>query len=355
MNENYNEDFWTKGQKFENFIEKKIFPKSHYDIAKKTHDYSQNSERFVASSLEPDFEFRCKLTGRNFRVEAKFRTNPYKNSYDILSEKQFKSFPDLNSSDCPIYIAFGYGGDPSNPDYLSLIPFNAVNSRTLSPEEVFSHKIEKELYPPLQFKEKEVEKETPESHFEEDHQDKNSGNNHRKETQEESEERPHSESKQGLKKYSSKVLGLAAVGVLAIVMTIYGFVFSSEAYVKTPEDQLKEIIADYYQSMNSNEIEKLPEFLSPQVTSWYGAQNPTREEIYRNAKAHRGRYPFSSSDIDWESFTVIPAEAGGYHVTYEMIYRAKEKISHDYTVYDLKLITNWDENFKLKSVTEIRN
>ncbi|NJW55697.1 hypothetical protein, partial [Salinimicrobium oceani] len=102
------------------------------------------------------------------------------------------------------------------------------------------------------------------------------------------------------------ILGLAAVGLLAIIMTIYSFAFPVETPVKTPEEQLKEIVADYYQSMNSNQIEKLHDYLSPEVTSWYGEQNPSREWIYRNAKAHRGKYPYSSSNIDWDSFKVIP-------------------------------------------------
>ena len=118
---------------------------------------------------------------------------------------------------------------------------------------------------------------------------------------------------------------------------------------------LKEIVADYYQSMNSNQVEKLPEFLSPQVTSWYGEQNPSREWIYRNAKAHRGKYPYSASDIDWDSFKVVQEGNGDYHVSYEMIYKSKSKITDDYKVFDLKLITKWDENYKLKSISEIKN
>lgn len=355
MNENYNEDSWTKGQKFENFIEKKIFPKSHYDIEKKTHNYSQNSERFVTSSLEPDFQFRSKLTGKSFRVEAKFRTNPYKNCYDILSEKQFQSFPELNSVDCPIYIAFGYGGDAANPDYLSLIPFNAISSRTLSPEEVFSYKIEKELYPPHQFEEKETEKGRPEGHSEEDHLGKKSEANFRKEAQEESVEQLSSEPKQGLKKYSSKVLGLAAVALMAIILSIYSFAFPAETPVKSPEEQLKEIVADYYQTVNSNEVEKLPEFLSPRVDQWYGAKNLSHSEILKIARDRHGKYPYSTSEIDWTSFTVMPQSTGEYLVTYNMTYGFKKKITDDYQIYDLKLYTKWDKSFKLKSIREIKN
>lgn len=338
MENNYNEESHKKGEDFEKFVEDKIFPEAHYEVIYKTSDSKQNTRRFVKKSLEPDFIFRCRVTGKEFHVEAKWRARPYKDLYQVLSDKQFQSFPNIHSPDCPIFIAFGYGGQASNPNYVSLIPLDHVRSSKLSPHEVYSFNIEKSHYPHhlIDSKEKETEND-----LKDDKAQPHEGN------------KP--ETKQGLKRYNSKILGLAAVGVLAIIISIYSFAFSGGSSENTPKDQLKEIVADYYQSMNSNQIEKLPEFLSPQVTSWYGEQNPTREWIYRNAKAHRGKYPYSSSDIDWDSFTVIPAEAGGYTVTYEMIYRSKEKITDDYTVYDLKLLTQWDENFKLKGITEMRN
>lgn len=282
--------------------------------------------------MEPDFYFKCRVTGKEFYVEAKWRAKPYKDLYQVLSDKQFKSFPALNSAKCPIFIAFGYGGQPSNPDYISLIPLDEVQTPKLSPTKVSLFNIKKAHYPPSFFTVKD-----------DGNRDNQEESNFEKELPLKGRSRP-----------DKKLLGLAAVGLLAIVMIIYSFAFSNEGVAQKPEEQLKEIVADYYQSMNSNQIERLPAFLSPQVTSWYGAQNPTREEIYRNAKAHRGKYPFSSSNIDWESFQVIPAEAGGYRVTFEMIYRSKAKITDDYTVYDLKLITQWDDNFKLKGITEIR-
>jgi hypothetical protein len=53
---------FKKGQAFENFVETILFPKSDYDLVEKTHDYSQNSVRFVESTTNPDFKFRCRKT-----------------------------------------------------------------------------------------------------------------------------------------------------------------------------------------------------------------------------------------------------------------------------------------------------
>ncbi|MHA6279549.1 hypothetical protein ACXYMT_05155 [Salinimicrobium sp. CAU 1759] len=340
MQQDYNEESFKKGEQFEKYVEENIFPDAHYEVIHKTSDSEQNRRRFVKKSLEPDFHFKCRVTGKEFYVEAKWRAKPYKDLYQVLSEKQFETFPKLHSSKRPIYIAFGYGGQASNPDYVSLIPLEQVRTSKLSPREVHSFNIEKAHYPPSRFTKKEKTTEA------ESGQKKNQTCSH---------EEKRTAVKKGLKQYNSKVLALAAVGVLTIFTLFYGFAFSNKTSEKTPADQLQAIITDYYQAMNSNQIEKLPEFLSPQVTSWYGEQNPSREWIYRNARAHRGKYPYSSSDIDWDSFRVIPAEAGGYTVTYEMIYRSKEKITDDYTVYDLKLLTQWDENFKLRGITEIRN
>lgn len=338
MNENYNEDSWTKGQKFENFIEKNIFSQSHYDLLNKTHNYSQNSQRYVNSSLEPDFQFRSKLTGKSFRVEAKFRTKPFNNAYEILSENQFKIFPDINSADCPIYIAFGFGGGAANPEYLSLIPFNAVNSRTLSPEEVFSYRIDKELYPPHNLEEKNEQQEKAEN-----------------KNQETTEEKEHTEPNilnLAQKKIYPKILVGALIGVIIILFSFYDFSFSKAD--PTPEESLKSIVENYYQLMNSNKIEKLPEFLSQDVRSWYGTTNMPLEQIMKDAKTHRGKYPFSDSNIDWDSFKVVHQENGEYFVTYRMIYKTKQKITDDYQIFNLNLLTYWDENFRLKSIREIK-
>ena len=345
MQQNYTPESFKKGQQFEEFVEKNIFTEDRYELITRTNSYEQNAKRYAEDTLKPDFKFRCKETEQEFWVEAKYRSELFQDQLEALNYTQRDRFYFLEREEgLPIFVIIGYWGVAYKPNALSLIPlkdyeyipiYRSFLRKFQIPIGPVSNKILK-----LKAAQRREETETeyqgqPQGEFQENQE--NSNTNTR------------------LKKYNSKILGLAAVGLLAIIMTIYSFAFSNETVARTPEEQLKEIVADYYQSMNSNQIEKLPGFLSPQVTSWYGEQNPTREWIYRNAKAHRGKYPFSSSDIDWDSFQVFPREEGGYKVIYEMIYSSKEEINDDYTVYDLKLVTEWDENFKLRSIREMRN
>lgn len=336
MIENYNQSSWTKGEQFENFVQKTLFPESHYELLHKTNDYRQNSARYVQSSLKPDFQFKCRITGKIFYVEAKFRSKTFQGKYDILSPQQFQSFPDINSGDSPIFIAFGYGGKAENPDFVSLIPFEEGTVRSISPEKVYEFNIAKEYFPSSKLKQE--QKQEKESEY----QDKF----------EEERKVPPSKETKNLKNTDPKILIAACIGVIAIILSFYAFSFSEEPV--TSEDQIKELVAEYYQAMNSNQVEKLPEFLSPNVQSWYGATDVTLNEIMKNARNHRGIYPFSSSEIDWNSFKIVNQENGDYYVSYKMIYKSKKKITDDYNVYNLNLITHWDENFKLKSIREIR-
>lgn len=340
MQQDYTPESFKKGQQFEDFVEKNIFSEDRYELITRTNTYEQNSQRYAEDTLKPDFKFRCKETGQEFWVEAKYRSDFFRDQLEALSFNQRDRFYNLvKEENIPVFVIIGYWGYADNPNALSLIPLKEYQYIKIYrsflrdyniPLQPISNKI-------LGFSRMYNYTETEKTYSNEDQPDIQK-------------EKQKSESNI-LNKYNPKILGLAAVGLLAIIMAIFSFTRTEEI---TPEERLQEIVDDYYQSMNSNQIEKLPEFLSPQVTSWYGDKNPSREEIYRNAKAHRGKFPYSSSDIDWDSFRVIPAEAGGYKVTYEMIYRSKENITDDYKVFDLKLITHWDDNFQLKSISEIR-
>lgn len=106
--------------------------------------------------------------------------------------------------------------------------------------------------------------------------------------------------------------------------------------------------------MNSNQVERLPEFLSNNVVSWYGNTKVNQDLIMKDALNHRGQYPFTKSEIDWNSYKFVQQEDGTYFASFDMVYSAKKKITDEYKVIELKIISIWDDELKLKSITEMR-
>jgi hypothetical protein len=69
-----NKEPFEKGTAFERYVETILFPDSHYELLEKTHDFEQNNRRFVGSTMNPDFKFKCRTTGLVFFVEAKAKS-----------------------------------------------------------------------------------------------------------------------------------------------------------------------------------------------------------------------------------------------------------------------------------------
>lgn len=344
MQQDYTPESFKKGQQFEDFVERKIFTKDRYELITRTNTYEQNVNRYAEDTLKPDFKFRCKKTGQEFWVEAKYRSDFYKEQIEGLKYSQRDRFYSLSANEgVPIFIIIGYWGHANNPGKLSLIPlqkyqFIKMYRSFLREYEVSIGSLSNQVLN-LQTQKPDIE---IEDHIKEEILQSNL------------EKVKGSELTSKSKKHNSKMKALLVMGLVIIILTIYSLGFSNGISEKPVRASFKVVISDYYQAMNSNQIEKLPEFLSPHVTSWYGNINPTQEEIYQNAKAHRGKYPYSSSEIDWDTLKIINEEGGAYTVIYELMYQSKEKITDDYKVFNLKLITQWDANFKLKSISEVR-
>jgi hypothetical protein len=143
MSNKHNQDSFNKGQAFENYVEKVLFPDAAYELLHKTNPYGQNSDRYVGDSRNPDFRFKCRLTGSEFHVEAKYRTTSFNDSYGVLSETQVTTFPHIHTADVPIFIALGYGNTASNPEYVSLIPYSTDQEQSVPVETAFEHQIAK--------------------------------------------------------------------------------------------------------------------------------------------------------------------------------------------------------------------
>jgi len=136
---------FKKGQKFEEFIRKVIFPNEKYKILKKTHDYNQNSKDYVMESLEPDYKFECLDSKKQFYVEAKFRSWFYKGKIELFKDSQFKRLKELNSKES-VFVIIGIGYEPDNPNHICLVPMNKIKSPSLTDKFLEDYIIANNMY-----------------------------------------------------------------------------------------------------------------------------------------------------------------------------------------------------------------
>ena len=116
---------FVKGDEFEDFIRKNLFPVDHYDLVNKTHDFASNRSDYVETSKEPDFKFRSRKSGKEFFVEAKYRSGFYKGAVEWCKSYQLKRYKAIDK-ETPVYVAIGVGTNPSSPEQVFLIPMRNI-------------------------------------------------------------------------------------------------------------------------------------------------------------------------------------------------------------------------------------
>lgn len=334
MNNNKDLDSFTKGKAFEDYVEHVLFPESNYELLHKTNSYDQNNKRYVGNSRKPDFRFKCKLTGREFHVEAKYRTNSYKKSYDVLSPTQLQSFQDVHTINIPIFISLGYGGTANQPEYISLIPYQKVKEQFVSIEDALKYQIKKEnvessfitaLFPNQEIKNENVEDDSIE--------DKTINS-------------PNTQSKYEWLNFRN--IGIAASFVLLALLFINSALFTSD------ESEIQERVSTYYQLLDSNQVNELSNFISPNIHSWYNLKNPTFTEVKADINKYRDKYPYTITKVNWKTFKVVENENGEFYTTYSMEYKVKSKMNAPYKTYDLDILTIWDKQMKLIGANEVK-
>ena len=125
--ESTKEGGFVKGEDFENYVERYIFPKEEYTLIYRTPNEAMNAERFVESSLYPDFQFRDKKTDKKFWVEVKYRQDSYKDKIMWATEAQLKRYKEYDKK-LPVFVAIGVGvyGNASMPDYFYIVPVKHI-------------------------------------------------------------------------------------------------------------------------------------------------------------------------------------------------------------------------------------
>jgi hypothetical protein len=123
---------YVKGDEFQDFLRRVVFPAACYDLVGKTHDYSANRRDFIESSMAPDYRFRDGASGREFYVEAKYRSGFYRRGVDWCQQYQLQRYLEIDMT-TPVLIAIGVGGRASLPDHVFLFPVRGVRYTHLFP------------------------------------------------------------------------------------------------------------------------------------------------------------------------------------------------------------------------------
>ena len=110
-----------KGERFEDFVRKHLFVSAEYELEEKTHPYEDNRAEFVKSSLNPDYRFKSKKTGKRFWVEVKFRSAYSDDAIEWCKDYQLKRYLEINR-ETPVFVLIGVGGSASDPENVFIIP-----------------------------------------------------------------------------------------------------------------------------------------------------------------------------------------------------------------------------------------
>jgi len=116
---------FRKGEEFEQYVRDHVFPKERYDLVRRSHDFSDNEDDYIESTLMPDFTFRDKDNGKEFHVEVKYRSYFYQGAVEWCKPYQLKRYKEI-AKELPVLIALGVGGTTKYPDEVFLFPVKGV-------------------------------------------------------------------------------------------------------------------------------------------------------------------------------------------------------------------------------------
>ena len=124
---------FEKGERFERYVRKFVFPMKYYDLVHKTHDFNSNDGDYVESSLKPDFKLRDKKTGREFYVEVKWRKGEYneENKIQWCNNDQLRRYKQVSKNENKVFVLMGIGSSPTQPKEIVLFPISSCHSTGL--------------------------------------------------------------------------------------------------------------------------------------------------------------------------------------------------------------------------------
>jgi hypothetical protein len=158
VDESISSDPEIVGKRFEDHVEK-LFSKQYFKLIEKTHSFDTNKQRYVESSLNPDFIWEYAPTKDKFAVECKFRTTLNNKNQIVWSNPQqlqrYQEFERKNR--IPVFVVIGFEdifendfGDEESEKFMFCLPLKEAKYPALY-ESVFT-KFERDYDKPFFWK-----------------------------------------------------------------------------------------------------------------------------------------------------------------------------------------------------------
>lgn len=125
FNEAVKPESFVKGDEFESYIRNEMYLQEDYDLIHRTHDYTANKGDYITTTKEPDFKFKSHKNGKEFYVEAKYRSAFYKQAIEWCKPFQLKRYREIDKK-TPVWVVIGVGGSPDDPTHVYEIPLKEI-------------------------------------------------------------------------------------------------------------------------------------------------------------------------------------------------------------------------------------
>jgi hypothetical protein len=126
-------DACVKSAVFGDFVRKRLFPASKYDLLLNNIDAS-------TSNREPYFKFKSHDSGREFYVDARYLTEDSDAPVEWCRPSELQKYQEIDNN-TPVYISIGAGPQPAAPRQVFLFPIKSIRFNKLLYSYIEKYKI----------------------------------------------------------------------------------------------------------------------------------------------------------------------------------------------------------------------
>ncbi len=152
---------------------------------------------------------------------------------------------------------------------------------------------------------------------------------------------------------------LKIAGFIGAITTLVTFVFQIYSYASsvkdgTTKEKITHLIEEYYRLDSIHSCDKMAVLFTPVVEDYFDKSNFTQEQITKECVAYRSKWVYYTIDVDYTSLVIKKTNRNTHLVTYNLLYKTKKKAEDDWRNFPLAITVEFNEQFKIQSMYEIK-